>query len=307
MRGALAVTVVALLAHGAAADGQSKADELFERAQQAKQAGHNAEACKLYEDALRANPNAVGTLLNVAKCSEDAGKVATAVKLYTQARDIAREHDLAEHRKAAEQRLALIGDRVPRLAIGFAERPDNMKLLIDDEVVPTDAESTNELRLDPGSRHIVVTAPGRLPYATDVVLVEGKQQAIAIPALARPAQPRTRKTAGIILAGSGIALAATGLVLGYRANATYDEQFENGNCHYDPAGGGKLCNATGFSETSEARQLATVGTVVGIAGVAALATGIVLWVTAPGERSHQVAVLPTVTEQSAAITAFGRF
>ena len=49
------------------------------------------------------------------------------------------------------------------------------------------------------------------------------------------------------------------------------------------------------------------GTVVGIAGVAALATGIVLWVTAPGERSHQLAVLPAVTEQSAAITAFGRF
>jgi tetratricopeptide (TPR) repeat protein len=78
MRLALAGTLRLVAARIAAAEPQSKADELFERAQKAKQAGHNDEACKLYDQALRYNPNAVGTLLNVAKCDEDAGKVATA-------------------------------------------------------------------------------------------------------------------------------------------------------------------------------------------------------------------------------------
>lgn len=282
-----------------------KADKLFEEAQQLKQAGKGKEACDRYAEALTYNKNAVGTLLNVAKCNEDAGKIATAVNLYNQARDLAREHNLNEHRAAAEDRLSKIGDRVPRLAIAFEERVDGMKLVIDDEVFPTSADATNELRLDPGSRHVVVTAPGRLPYDIHVVLTEGKQQAIAIPKLAHPVTVnKARRTVGKILTASGGALLVTGLVLGYIADKDYEREFEVGNCMKGAMG--SLCNAEGYQRTGEARQLGTVGTVVGIAGVAALGVGVFLWFTAPPE-TERVAFVPSVTNDSAGIAAVGRF
>ncbi len=290
----------------------TEADKLFEEAQALKQAGKTAEACAKYEEALAKNRNAVGTLLNVAKCDEDAGKIATAVKLYTQARDLARENNLDEHRAAAEARIGPLGERVPRLAIAFSERLPGMKLVIDDEVYPTDAESTSQLRLDPGTRHIVVTAPGRLPYSTNVDLVEGKPAAVAIPQLPRGVTVKSaRRSVGKVLTFSGAGLALTGVVLGYVANRDYEREV-------GPLGSMKpciqegaakpLCNADGYQRTSSARQLGTVGTVVGVAGVAALGLGVVLWFTAPSEMAeHQVSVVPSLTHDSAGIAAVGRF
>ncbi len=304
--------VAVLGSHARAEDDHGGADKLFLEAQALKQAGKHAEACKKFEAAFAQNKNAVGTLLNVAKCSEDAGKIATAVKLYAQARDLAREHNLDEHRTAAEARLAVISERVPRLTIAFAERIDGMKLVIDDVVFATAPESTNDLRLDPGSRHIVVTAPGRLPYSTNVELVETKSAAVAIPALGHPVTvTRTRRTIGKILTASGAGLAITGLVIGYIANRDYEREIGGPGsmrpCIRPEPDAKPLCNAEGYQRTGEARQLGTVGTVVGIAGVAALAVGVVLWFTAPPEIERQVSVVPTFSNESAGIAAVGRF
>src|SRR5678815_1809900 len=100
MRSLVAVTIV-VASYGVAAaqkaeDDPTKADKLFEEGQKLKQEGKTTEACTKYEESLRFNHNAVGTLLNVALCAEEAGKVATALKYFTQARDLAREHNLAE-------------------------------------------------------------------------------------------------------------------------------------------------------------------------------------------------------------------
>jgi tetratricopeptide (TPR) repeat protein len=296
------------LAHAEGEADQATADRLFEEAQQLKQAGKTDEACKKYNEALGFNKNAVGTLLNVAKCAEDSGKYATAVKHYRQARDLAREHNLNEHKAAAEGRLVIDEPKVPRLAIAFTERLAEMKLLIDDEVFPTDQQSTNELRLDPGARHIVVTAPGRLPFETTVTLVEGKQEAVAIPRLGYPVTVTgTRKSVGKILTFSGVGLVATGVILGYKANLDYEAEFKSGHCN-KATGGMLLCNPEGYGNTHSAEQLGNVGTVVFFAGIAAVGVGVALWITAPDEPEHDgVAFVPSVTSDSAGLTAFGRF
>ncbi len=306
----LAVTALFVLSTHAWADGDedtTKADKLFEEAQQLKQSGKTDEACAKYNEALAFNRNAVGTLLNVAKCAEDVGKYATAVKHYTQARDLAREHALNEHRAAAEERLAVIVPKVPRLAIAFTERLADMKLVIDDQVFPTDAQSTNELRLDPGARHIVVTAPGRLPYDTTVTLVEGKQEAIAIPRLAKPITvKKARRTVGKVLTFTGAGLAVTGVLLGAWANNNYELAFDDGHCH-EVSGMDPVCDPTGYQRTGQAYNLAVTGTVVGAVGVATLGLGMFLWLTAPKETSSDVALVPSITNQSAGLAAIGRF
>lgn len=304
---ALFVVGLPVLAHADGTEDHAKADTIFEEAQQLKQAGKTAEACAKYDEALKYNRNAVGTLLNVGKCNEDAGRFASAVKHYSHARDLAREHNLNEHRTAAEERLAVTSPRVPRLAIAFTERPDNMKLVIDDMVYPTDVESTSEIRLDPGKRHIVVTAPGRVPFDTYVELVEGKQAAVAIPKLAYPVTvKKARKTVGKVLTFSGVALVGTGVLLGYFANSNYDKEFDAGRC-MEVEGSPPLCNSEGHTATNSARQLGTVGTVVGGVGVLALGVGVFLWVTAPPERSNDIAIVPQLTPESAGLAAVGRF
>lgn len=318
MRSGLALVCILSLTALANAGGPEtdadKADHLFQEAQQLKEAGKTADACAKFQEALRYNKNAVGTLLNVGKCAEDDGKVATAVKLFTQARDLARENNLAEHRKAAEDRIAVDAPKVPRLAIAFMERAENMKLVIDDEVVPTDVESTSELRLDPGQRHIVVTAPGRLPFDTTVTLTEGKQSAVAIPKLGYPVTVKhTRRTLGLGFGIAGVAALGTGIVIGFVAHGQYEKQFDVdpntgvAPCSKPADGGKPLCDPTGYGKTQSAHQLGNVGTGVAIVGGVAIAAGVILFITSRKEGSQEVAVVPSIDRDGAGLAAVGHF
>ena len=320
MRSLLALTIVLGsygLAHADAdkppdkgIEDHARADLIFEEAQQLKQAGKTAEACTKYEEALSFNRNAVGTLLNVGLCAHEAGKVATAVKYFTQARDLAREHNLQEHRKAAEEHLAKNEPLVPHLAIAFSDVAPNTKLVIDDEVYPID--SAGDIRIDPGARHVVVTAPGRVPYETTVELKQQERKAIAIPKLGLPVTvKRTRRTVGKIVTISGVALMATGVVIGLKARGDYNKQVGEGpgfNCSPGVGDAPPMCNADGFKATGNAYTLGTVGTVVGVAGIAAFGLGAYLWFFAPKDAPERnVAIVPTVDSETAGFAAIGRF
>ncbi|HEY5928436.1 MAG TPA: tetratricopeptide repeat protein [Kofleriaceae bacterium] len=286
----------------AAEEDPLKADKIFEEAQKLKEAGNTAEACKKYDEALQYNHNAVGTLLNVALCNETAGKYATAVKHYTQARDLAREHNLVEHRKAAEDKLVIVTPLVARVAIAFAEQAPNMKLVIDETIIPLD--KTDDIVIDPGSHHIVVTAPDRVPWETTVALEKSQAKAIAVPKLGYPVTNKGRRTVGIILSASGVAMIATGIGLGMFANSKYDGQIGPGkNCVNPPN-----CNPEGYRITHDALTYATFGTYIGIAGVGVAAVGAYLWFFGPKAKTEQnLAIVPTLRSDSAGVTAVGRF
>src|SRR5262245_29703780 len=142
MRSLVLLTIV-MATHGVALaqsgeEDPDKAEKIFEEAQKLKQDGKTADACKKYEESLKYNHAAVGTLLNVALCAEEGGRFASALKYFTQARDLARENNLAEHRKAAEERLAKLQSMVPHLGISFAEIAKDMKVVIDEDAIPVE-------------------------------------------------------------------------------------------------------------------------------------------------------------------------
>ena len=189
------LVVLIVMASSGAALAQSgeedaaKAEKIFEEAQKLKQDGKTADACKKYEESLRYNHAAVGTLLNVALCAEEGGKVATALKYFTQARDLARENNLAEHRKAAEEHVAKLQPIVPHLGISFAEIAKDMKVVIDEDAVPI--EKAGDIGLDPGSHHITVSAPGRVAYEATVTVEPNKPAQITVPSLGYPVWSRS--------------------------------------------------------------------------------------------------------------------
>ena len=292
---------------GAAKDDADEAERLFALGQQRKAEGNGAEACKLYDQALSHNHNAVGTILNVALCDEEAGKLASAFRLFTEARDRAREQGLQEHRKAAEDHLAQIGDQVPHLAIAFTEKPPaDSRLVIDDQMIAI--ETAQDILLDPGSRTIVLTAPGRVPFETKIEIKPHDHHALAIGRLGFPVTVKqARRTVGKVLTFGGIGLAATGLAIGLVARSRYNKQFTEMHCNRVD-GAAPQCDAQGQSETSSARTLGSVGTGVGIGGGVAFAVGAVLWWFAPGEPAeHGVAFVPTLGGDQAGFAALGRF
>ena len=110
--------VLAIVCFGtpAFADGDAAktADEKFEAAGKLRDAGKIKESCAMYADSLALNPNAIGTILNVARCAEEDGKVATAIRYFTDARDRAREQNLGPQLAAAEEHLAKLTPRQSR-------------------------------------------------------------------------------------------------------------------------------------------------------------------------------------------------
>src|SRR6266550_531597 len=94
--GLLAVGLVVFAATSARADVDiPTADKTFDEGQKLK-------------ESLGYNPNAVGTMLNVALCEQQAGHIGTAMKLFSEARDRGKEQNLGEHVKLAEQHIAEI-------------------------------------------------------------------------------------------------------------------------------------------------------------------------------------------------------
>jgi hypothetical protein len=114
----------------------------------------------------------------------------------------------------------------------------------------------------------------------------------------------SRRTIGIIVGGAGAVVGLTGIVVGLVARGRYNDVT---TCHPD----GNCDSPEDYTKRNNAIGLGNVGTVVGIAGGAAVLVGAVLWYTgrksSAEQASPRVTLLPHVDSDTAGITAVGRF
>jgi hypothetical protein len=282
-------------------DDKLEADRLFAEGRALLDQGKRKEACEKFDLSIRKDPRAVGTILNLGLCAEEAGQVATAVRYYAEARARAKDQELTEHQQAAENKLALLAPRVPHLAIVLPPgAPADARVIVDQLVLASDQLA--DVTLDPGERTVVVTAHDRLPYETKITVVEGAHQTLAIPALRGAhtvvVQQSSKRLWGKILVGSGVALAGLGAGLGLYGRSQYWDQFPQGASdgrdvadathHCFTAMGARHCDAVGASHVSTARELEQAGIITGIVGVVAAGVGTYLWLTSPAEVSVEV-------------------
>jgi len=284
-------------------DDRLEADKLFQEGRQLIEAGKRAEGCAKFDLSIRKDPRAVGTILNLGLCAEEAGQVATAVRYYTEARARAKDQELKEHQEAAEGKLALLAPRVPHLAIQLAPgAPADTRVIVDQLVLASDQLA--DVPVDPGDHALVVTAPNKLPYETKVTVKESEHRTLAIPAL-QGATTRTllvesssRRLWGKIGVGSGLVLAGAGLGLGLYGRSLYWQQFPpasrdgkdaaDAQHHCFTSAGTRHCDAIGASHVATARKVAEAGTAIGIVGVIAAGVGAYLWWTAPASVTVEV-------------------
>ncbi len=331
----LACAVVAGGAAPATADAKT-ADKAFRRGKKLLAQKKYDEACAAFEESFREDP-AIGAQLNVARCYEEWGKLATAYDAYQEA------HKLAKATKddRAPQIKELLGElekRAPSVVVSLPKGrlpPAGLAMTLDGADLPTD-KLGQAVRVDPGEHVLVTRAAEGEPHTIKIEAVVGKRLPVELPIDALTATPtdqpaveeqpklqlgkaasrdtagsgRGRRIAALTIGGAGVVGLGLATYLALDARSVYNDAFDNG-C--DAAS--KACSPEAFKSTSDARSQANIATLVGGFALGAVAAGVVLYVTAPsgagkeraeaaGEASAARYVRPIVWTDGAGV-AFG--
>jgi serine/threonine-protein kinase len=322
MRGLRVVALVAVsfsfgaLAPGRAfaqqdASSQAAAQALFDQARQLMADGKYAEACPKLVESQRLDPGA-GTLLNLGQCYEKNGQTASAWVTFKDAAAAAELKHRADWSARARERATALEPLLSKLtidvpaderAIGIQVRRDGVEVGM--------AEWGAPIPIDPGDHAIEASAPAKKRWTTTAhVGPKADQTHVAVPLLedepapspavvpvapvAPPApvtapvqsvsEPPTsdgssQRTAGLVVGAVGIAGVALGSVFGIVALG------KNSDSKTLCPGSSTCGNAVGVQDNSDAKSAATVSTIAMIAGAAAVATGAVLYFTAPKART----------------------
>jgi hypothetical protein len=297
------------------------AEALFEDARKLVADGRYAEACPKFADSQRLDPSA-STLLNLASCWEKAGRTATAWATYKEAASSANASGRKEYVTAAERHAEALAPALSRLTVNVPSPVDGIQVKRDGINLER-AEWGSALPVDPGAHMLEATAPGHKGWSATVdVGPSGAQATTTVPALdalpadatpppppvvapaptappETPAPPLTKadgnagssqRVSALIFGGAGIAGIAVGVITAITAKTKYDTSL-----NYCLPNDHNSCLPGGLSERSDARTAGDISTVAFIAGGAALAGGLVLWITAPrGTRATESAAAPAL-------------
>jgi hypothetical protein len=307
-------------AHAQGADAAT-ALTLFDEGKQLVATGNYREGCAKLLASYNVVPK-LGTLLNLADCYERSGKTASAWVRFTEAATIAERAGQQERTEFARAHAAALAPKLSRLVITApASPPDGLEVRRDGTLVDPAVFGT-PVPVDPGTHVLEARAPHKKTWTTDVEIAPAAAQprAVAIPSLepdgvpiagvapiagaapsygppasadAAGAEPTTtsrgstQRTLAFVLGGVGGAGLIAGVVGGLIAKNEYASSNDPGVCV------GNTCTQRGLDDRSSASTTATLSTVVFIGGALLVATGVVLYLTAPSSpRSTASSALP---------------
>jgi hypothetical protein len=288
--------IVLLLCSEAAAEPAAdvaQAETLFQEAKELLKAKRYAEACPKLEESLRLD-RATGTLIALAICHEGEGKSATAWTEFAEAVVAAQKNGRTDRIEFARDRARALSLQLSRLEVRVP--PDVASVpglqIKRDGVVLGTAVWSSSVPVDPGLHTIEASAPGMRAWASTVqIATHGDQQIVTVPLMerleARPIEaprrevsPRSgaaQRTAGWVVGGAGVAALGVGTYFGLRAISHHNQATDR-------------CSPTFCTDPEAVRlnddakvsaNISTVGVGLGIAGVA---LGSILVLTAPARR-----------------------
>lgn len=317
-----------LVSSVAAADNAAKADALFNKGKKLQNEKRFSDACPTFEEVDKLDPG-IGAKLNVAKCYEEWGRLATAYSWYEQA--LAMAVSTKDDRLPKIKQLADTLDvDVPRLKVNVPEgaNPDIVETITLDGK-PLEADKLNsDQRVDPGPHRVEYVIEGQTKSKMAPLERGGSaEMTLDIPKGAgRPKQTakkrieidaeateqpvehpgRTRRIIGLSVAGGGVVALGVAGVLTLTARSNYNDALDD-HCMGSTSG----CDATGVNLTHKARSRANIATAVSIGGAVLVATGIVLYLTAPdddeGAGEKQVYVAPSLGADGGQLVFGGTF
>lgn len=285
----------------ARADDIARAQALFDEGKTLFDSESYAAACPKFDESRRLAPG-LGVTLYLAACEEAIGKRATALSLYHEAEVTARARGDARV-EVARQSAADIENKTARMRIHL---PKGVTGTVTDNGRVVSSSDSRGYPVDPGTHRIAVTSNGKKEWADSIHVPETAEDAppplidVMVPAqessapiaaqsspapFAEPADARsngtTQRAIGIGVGAAGIVSLGLGTYFGVHAISVRNQS-------NDPGGGcnaSDQCDAHGQSLRSSALDSATVSTVLFAVGGAAIAAGVVLYVTAPSSHA----------------------
>lgn len=290
-RGAALVAGLLVSLHAGAAAAQSvvpdaAAEALFRDGRELVEKGDWAAGCPKFEASLELYLSA-STLLNIARCHEHNGKIASAWATYRRALVVNKETPGAERKKAleevAQKGLAALEPRLPKLRIVIPVAPERLQVTRNDQYVPLAILGTS-IPVDPGVHTIEARAPGYRTERRSVKVDEGATERVEIALIlgegGGDVEGEERGRAGghliptwsIGVAAGGVALLTAAAV--FRVDQALIEGKQQGICHGDVE---NRCPTTYIPDADNARKNRDFGLFVGFgsAGVVALGAAVV--------------------------------
>lgn len=313
----------------------ARADQLFTQGKAALEAGDYAHACPDLSESYRIDP-AAGTLLALALCHEGMGLTATAWREFGTAVDGATKDGRADRAQFARTHMAKLEAKLSRLTLlAPGDAPPGLRVDVDGVTV-TPGDLGKATPIDPGHHTIEARATGFRPWtgAVDVgadhdsetvkigPLASDAPAPVATPAPAsaapapaaeaastnpssapeeQPTPGAWKRPAGWIVGGAGVVAIGVGTYFGLSAISKSNDAKRQ--C--TPS----LCTSPGaVSENNDAKTYATVSDVAIGAGLAVVAAGAYLLITAPsGSPATGALVTPFVGRQQAGLSLQASF
>jgi len=321
MRVSVAVATFLLAVGVAQADptSQKRADELFAEGRKLIEKHDDAGACDKFNEAIKLDPDAAGTMLNLGLCNQNLKKYRLALYWFRKAQARAHETNLPEYEQAAGQRTRDLAALVSVVKIELsATTPADARVMIDgDEISPADYL---HVEIDNGHHTLEARAPAHLPMREDfevagkggntlsVNLVAGDDTVVVDPGAGR------RKIAVVTASVGTAAMIASGIV-SLVARSRYNKILKDNNlqagvpCPPGMAPDGMHTYAQECNQANDQQALAShVGTPLFIGGAVLVGVATYMYLTAPqAERVTRTAFVPTLSPDGIGFAAIGRF
>jgi hypothetical protein len=279
---------------------QEKSKSLFEEGRKLIEAHDDLGACAKFNEAIKLDPDAAGTMLNLGLCNQNLKKIRLALFWFRKAQARAHETNLPEYEAAAGTRTKDLVDLVA--SVKFDVSPDDAHVKLDGEEIS--AADYLHVEVDVGHHVIEARSPAHQSSHQEFDVVGKGGNTIAVKlvvgedtiAVDHPG----RRKAGLITAGAGVGLMIASGVVNLLARSDYNSCVDGGFQDPNPA-----CAKT----IKDAQHHALYyGTSLFTAGALAVIAGGYLYFTShQRENVNQTVFLPTVSPDGAGFAAIGRF
>ena len=314
------VVAVGLASPALAQQERAAAEALFQDGRRLASDGKHAEACEKFTASDKLDPS-VGARVQLGRCNLAQGKTASAWLSYKDAENLANRNGDSARAQLARTEAAKIEPSLSYVVLQVTEPVADQKVEFGGAEKPA-ALFGQRFPVDPSTYKVTASAPGFEGFKATVVVAKPGLHEVKVPALVatttepktpdviEPGEPtdptpnplpteppidqpidessgQTRKLVAYGVAGSGVALVATGLVVGQLARSAYNDRVEH--CEF-----GNVCSPEGVDLVNKAKTRATIATVLTIGGAAAIAGGVALYLTAPKAKRAKAAVVPSI-------------
>jgi hypothetical protein len=287
------------------------AEALFREGRRLLDEGRVDEACAKLAESQVQDP-ASGTLINLARCYEKQGKLATAWATYLAAAASARKDGRADRVVSAEQKGSELEPHVPRLVFRAAQPVSDLTITWGATRVGAGALGS-AIPVDPGSYRIEVSAKGFDSWVETVTVADGESRVVEIPPLhpapirdqtlavppvppaerspapLPPSVPQTQESSRILpiaLGAAGVVALGAGTYFGFHSLSEYSEAKRLCPTH-------RNCTADAMDSFRHAKTSAWVANISLPLGVLALAaSGWLLWTRKADHPRVGVTVAP---------------